>query len=426
MPAGQASKQTLHFTVVVWLVTLWLHCNKSSVFTRENLQCAKATVARMVAIWCNQLQLPCRELARGQQTLDLFSTLEINSMKKSLIALAALAATGAVFAQSSVTLSGTVETGVEKRFSGDAFRMTSNRNGTSNWTLSGKEDLGGGLNAVFQVSTAFNTDTGETTAANALGNNGMFVGLTGGFGTLRMGRPVNTLYGNAMFANTTKGVSLHDSNTVLSGLVANAGNSVYVNNAIQYHSPIMAGFQVQLEFAPSELKGADDGMGVAVRYANGPLAVSLTNYKGAGTDAITRAAPGVTTPANLKPKAVNQLAAAYDFGMAKLFLTYRAQGKGGSINANNDTGYALGATAPVGPGSLYFSYNVREQLGDDGQTIIAGYKYNFSKRTLAFVNVANRNKAWNPLDVTKGTGFVTGAAANKSSSGFGMGLQHNF
>lgn len=337
-------------------------------------------------------------------------------MKKSLIALAALAATGAAFAQSSVTLSGTVETGVEKRFSGDAFKMTSNRNGTSNWTLSGTEDLGDGLKAVFQISTSFNTDDGTGgalstgTTGSALGNNGMFVGLTGGFGTLRAGRPVNTLYGNAMFANGTKGVSLHDANTVLVGLTANAGSSVYVNNAIQYHSPSMAGFQVQLEFAPSELSNADDGMGVALRYANGPVAVSLTNYKGAGTATV------------LKPKAVNQLAAAYDFGVAKLFLTYRAQGKDGTtITSNNDTGYALGVTAPVGPGSLYASYNLREQAGDDGSTIIAGYKYNFSKRTQAFVNVANRNKNWQSAAVT-----AAGGQGNKSTNGFGLGLQHNF
>ena len=128
-------------------------------------------------------------------------------MKKTLIALAAVAATSASFAQSTVTLSGTVDVGIEKRFSGDATRMTPNRNGTSNWTLSGAEDLGGGLKAVFQVSTSFNSDTGTVSSTDGLGNNGMFVGLTGGFGTLRAGRPVNTLYGNAMFANGTKGVS---------------------------------------------------------------------------------------------------------------------------------------------------------------------------------------------------------------------------
>jgi predicted porin len=180
-------------------------------------------------------------------------------MKKTLIALAAVAATSASFAQSTVTLSGTLDVGLEKRYSGDPLRMTSNRNGTSNWTLSGAEDLGGGLKAVFQVSTSFNVDDGTAgglstgTTGTALGNNGMFVGLTGGFGTLRAGRPVNTLYGNAMFANGTKGVSLHDSNSVVSGnatataKTSGASSSVYVPNAVQYHSPRFGGVQVQVE-----------------------------------------------------------------------------------------------------------------------------------------------------------------------------------
>lgn len=355
-------------------------------------------------------------------------------MKKTLIALAVVAVSGAAFAQSSVTLSGTVETGLEKRWSGDEMRMTSNRNGTSNWTLSATEDLGSGLKAVFQVSTSFNPDDGTAgglstgTTGTALGNNGMFVGVTGGFGTLRAGRPVNTLYGNAMFANGTKGISSHDSNSVLAGLVANAGNSVYVNNAVQYHSPVMSGFQVQVEYAPSERAGYDAGMGVAVRYAAGPLAASFTNYKGAGTfvpavldDPLTPADEYVASSGVAKPKAVNQFAASYDFGVARAFFTYRVQGKAGAITSANDTGYALGVTAPVGPGSLYASYNVREQAGTDGRTMIAGYKYNFSKRTQAFVNVANRNAAWAGAAVT-----AAGGNGTKSSNGYGFGLQHNF
>lgn len=341
-------------------------------------------------------------------------------MKKTLIALAAVAATGAAFAQSTVTLSGTLDTGFQKRWSGDEMQMTGDRNGTSNWTLSGTEDLGGGLKAVFQVSTAFSVDTGVTTAANALGNNGMFVGLTGGFGTLRAGRPVNTLYANAILANGTKGVSAHDANTVLSGnaaanaKVGNASSSVYVPNALQYHSPRFGGVQVQVEYAPSELANASAGTGIAVRYDAGPLSASITSYKGAGTAATATAA------AVLKPKAVTQLAAGYDFGVARVTFTHRDQG---GLASDRDTSYALGVTAPVGPGSVYASYNVNEQAGTDGKTIIAGYKYSLSKRTTAYVNVANRNSAWVP-GFTSAT--LNGTVPTKSSNGFGFGVQHNF
>jgi len=326
-------------------------------------------------------------------------------MKKSLIALAVLAASGAAMAQSSVTLSGLVETGLEKRFSGDATKMTSNRNSTSNWTLSGAEDLGAGLKAVYKISTSFTTDDGVLgglstgTTGSALGNNDMYVGLTGDFGTLRAGRPVNTLYGNVAFANGTKGVSGHDTNTVLSTFLANAGNSVYVNNAVQYHSPSFGGVQVQAEFAPSELVGASAGVGLAVRYTEGPIFASLVSYKGAGTATL------------LKPKSVTQLAGSYDFGVAKVLFTYRDDG---NFASTGDNGYALGVTAPVGPGSVYFSHNVREVVGTDKTSWIAGYKYNFSKRTQAFVNLAGSNKALN----VSGTG--------KSSTGYGFGLQTTF
>jgi predicted porin len=334
-------------------------------------------------------------------------------MKKTLIALAAVAVTGAAFAQSTVTLSGTVDVGLEKRWSGDATKLTSSRNGTSNWTLSGAEDLGGGLKAVFAISTSFNADTGTVSSTDGLGNNGMFVGVTGGFGTLRAGRPVNTLYGNAMLANGTKGVSQHDANTVLGGnatasaKVAGASSSVYVPNAVQYHTPRFGGIQGQFEYAPKESSaaGGNDGMGVGIRYDGGPISASFVNYKGAK----------VGGP---KQKAVNQLALAYDFGVAKAFFTYRDQG---GLASNEDTSYALGVTAPVGPGSLYASYNVNEQVGSDGRTVIAGYKYSLSKRTTAYVNIANRNAAWANAAVV-----ANGGKANSSSTGFGAGLQHNF
>lgn len=334
-------------------------------------------------------------------------------MKKTLIALAAVAATGAAFAQSTVTLSGTVDVGLEKRFSGDALRMTANRNGTSNWTLAGTEDLGGGLKAVFQVSTSFNSDTGTVSSVDGLGNNGMFVGLTGGFGTLRAGRPVNTLYANVLLANGTKGVSVHDANTVLGGnatataKTSNASSSVYVPNAVQYHSPRFGGVQVQLEYAPSESTAAGNkaGKAIGVRYDGGPLSATFVNYTGATAAATTL-------------KAVNQFAISYDFSVVKVLFTIRDQG---GLASTQDNSYALGLTAPVGPGLVYASFNNNEQVGDDGRTIIAGYKYFLSKRTQAYVNVARRNAAWVPATVT-----AAGGNGAKSSTGFGFGLQHNF
>lgn len=335
-------------------------------------------------------------------------------MKKTLIALAAVAATGAAFAQSSVTLSGTVDVGFQKIASGTAFSMQGDRNGTSNWTIRGVEDLGGGMRAVFQVSTSFNPDTGTVTSTDGLGNNGMFLGLEGGFGRVIAGRPVHILWGNVLSANGTKGVTGHAASSLLGGTLSGAGagsrtagsgNAVYAPNALQYFSPRFGGLQVQVEYAPSESTAttAQAGRGIGLNYAAGPLALTFVNYKGASTT---------------RTGAVSQLGAAYDFGVARVLFTYRDQA---DVVSDVDNSYALGVTAPLGNGSLYASLNVSEQAGTDGRTFIAGYKYNLSKRTQAYVQLANRNAAWIPATITS-----LGGTGTDSSNGFGFGLQHNF
>lgn len=314
-------------------------------------------------------------------------------MKKTLIALAAVASTAA-FAQSTVTLSGTIDTGLEKAFSGDALKMSSNRSGTSNWTISGAEDLGGGLKATFKVSTSFNSDLGTITSANGLGNNDMYVGLEGGFGALRLGRSFDPVFSHTLTANGTKGVTGY--NTVGNTL---SNQTVYRANQVLYITPNFSGFQGTLSYAPSEVKGASAHTGYGLRYAAGPLHLTLSGSKGAA------AAPGV------KVKYLTQLGAAYDFGVARVLFTWQDDGNAAS---NADTGWALGVTAPVGPGLVYASYDVKEAPGSNGRILLAGYKYFMSKRTTLYVNVANANKVWNK------------AGNGKSTTGYGFGIQHNF
>ena len=102
-------------------------------------------------------------------------------MKKSLIALAALAAVGAASAQSSVTLygvidtnygwarlteknmdqqSGTVKSGTVKTTTTGLNAAGGNMSG-SRWGLKGQEDLGNGLSAVFNVEAGFNSGNGR-------------------------------------------------------------------------------------------------------------------------------------------------------------------------------------------------------------------------------------------------------------------------
>ena len=84
-------------------------------------------------------------------------------MKKSLIALAVLAASGASFAQSSVTLYGIADvylgntklTGHDGVSSNDQFRLKAVVSAPIRWGFKGSEDLGGGLKADFMLEQGF-------------------------------------------------------------------------------------------------------------------------------------------------------------------------------------------------------------------------------------------------------------------------------
>jgi predicted porin len=322
-------------------------------------------------------------------------------MKKTLIALAALASTAA-FAQSTVTLSGVVDTGIQKTSSAAAVQMAASRNGTSNWTLAGSEDLGGGLKANFKISTAFNSDDG-TSNNGVLGNNDMWVGLSGGFGDVKLGRSTNPVFSHALTANGTKGVTGYATmGTALDTL------NVYVPNQILYTSPTMSGFTVTASYAPSEVVGAKSHTAVALRYASGPINVTLAS--GNEHVAAAPAAPAAQlTNGAFKAKNVTQIAGAYDFGVARVLFTWQDDGNNA---ANADTAYALGVTAPVGPGTLWASYDVKELAATDGKVMQIGYKYPLSKRTLVYAQLGRKNAAM--------------AAAASGTTGYGFGLQHSF
>ncbi|HNQ09693.1 MAG TPA: porin, partial [Giesbergeria sp.] len=140
-------------------------------------------------------------------------------MKKSLIALAVLAASGAAMAQSSVTLYGVADLSLAKA-SGSSMQMSGNgllNNGNSRLGVRGVEDLGGGLKASFNFEQGLNaengvTDTGcvNTTAVctDALKKPTTFqrnawMALQGGFGRVQMGRTLTpSFYGVAAWELT--------------------------------------------------------------------------------------------------------------------------------------------------------------------------------------------------------------------------------
>ena len=310
-------------------------------------------------------------------------------MKKSLVALAALAASAA-FAQSTVTISGTVDAGVEKTASSAALQVASSRSGTTNVTFAGSEDLGNGLKANFKVSTSFDSSyqaAAAAAAATTLGNNDMWVELAGGFGSVKLGRSLDPLFATTQTANSTKGVTGYTSRA---GTLD--GNGVYVSNQILYTTPTVSGLSAQLSFAPSEVIGTKNNTGYSVNYAAGPLSVGF-----ASSTLNNATATGYV--AGFAGKAVQLVSGSYDAGVAKIFVS-------GTQRSENKSSYNLGVSVPMGAGSLWADYT--NNNNSDTVATQLGYKYSLSKRTTAYAQYGVKK------------------VAGTNSQGYGLGVQHNF
>jgi predicted porin len=247
--------------------------------------------------WCNGFSFHKTEVGiEGRFLQPLLSTLENSSMKKTLIALAAVAATGAAFAQSSVTIDGAVDLGYVKPIiantAANALVTKSDArldaaNGASQIRFLGTEDLGGGLKAHFTLAQRFSPESGlndGTTGTRPTFQGESTVGLSGGFGAVKLGRaltafqgPVNltdpwgTLQQGSLAVLTAGYTTDKENNTGLAGL----GRT----EAIHYNSPNFSGFSAAVSYGFKQHTGSATPLPNDVQnltslwasYAKGPL-----------------------------------------------------------------------------------------------------------------------------------------------------------
>jgi len=266
-------------------------------------------------------------------------------MKKSLIALAVLAASGAAMAQSSVSVYGIADIwlGSVKGEVVDGAEKTSVRNtalesggvNTSRIGFKGTEDLGGGLKANFQIETSIALDQPSSTS---LGNRTAFVGLSGGFGAVELGKNWTSYDDIRASANDSFNANVAASFNTWLGYEDNP------NNVIKYVTPEFNGFSGSVTYSLGEDKTATTSAssiyGLGAQYANGPLFVGFAHQtqKQNGTNGVFSAVPGIAAAvlsedqlddlsaelgAGVQGKTTyNLINGSYDFGVAKLVAGY--------------------------------------------------------------------------------------------------------
>jgi predicted porin len=309
--------------------------------------------------------------------------LEKFAMKKTLIALAVLAVSGASFAQSTVTIYGKADIGVARSI-GSSVNEIKQASG-SRFGFRGTEDLGGGLKANFNYEHRFLPDTGAVASTSSFFTGRSIVGLEGGFGRFDIGRDYSAAFWTALGAD----VFGYDG-VAANGAVAGAGNQTSrFDNVISYKTPTMNGFMLEASSAQKEA-GARNGSAVRISYANGPIAASYATEEGQA---------GQT---------YNGLAASYNLGVARVNALIS---KGETLAGVESEGVLLGLTVPMGALTLKASYGTLEVAGKKTvQQTGLGARYALSKRTDLYTSFANNSKA----------------AAGTKKNGMEFGMQHNF
>ncbi len=181
------------------------------------------------------------------------------------------------WAQSSVTLYGSLDAGIAyvNNVGGHAkWAMIQGNTQPDRWGLKGREDLGGGLSAIFQLENGFYTNNGAFATANTIWNRAAWVGLSAErYGTLTLGRQTPLSFDSLGPLSTAylamSWYAFHPGNI---DALAATGNVPY-NNAVKYRSPSFAGFSAAAMMALGNTTNFSEGrsVGVALNYANGPF-----------------------------------------------------------------------------------------------------------------------------------------------------------
>jgi predicted porin len=361
-------------------------------------------------------------------------------MKKSLIALAAVAASGAAFAQSSVTVFGIVDTSVAYVNGQDNWSGLQNGgNATSRLGFRGTEDLGNGLKANFWLEGAVQPDTGDGSAA---GKGYDFqrratVGLSGNFGEVRLGRELTAAYNATSRYDVFGQVGFGASKLWADKGVQGDSTTQRVSNMVTYLSPEFSGFRANVNYGFGEDTDAQTGkssnsanryMGAGVTYDNGPLSLGL---------GLERRNDGTSTGAGVNAYDVNawSLGGSYNLGVAKLAAAYRNSEAKNTIDGLKDKtkGYYIGVSAPVGAaGEVKASYN-RYEGKDAGEAKLKadhfalGYVHNLSKRTAlygTYAYIKNKNVDGDNLGAALSTNV--GLKDSGKQQAIQVGVRHAF
>ncbi len=299
-------------------------------------------------------------------------------MKQTILALAVAAALPShAIAQTNIVLNGSIDQSLEY-FGSDVdgedsdLRVTNGVWAGSRFAISGSEELGSGLKAIFNIEHRLSPDTGTVTSGATFWAGQAWVGLQGGFGTVRLGRQYTPVR-RALEPGDVTGYSWYNNGDGLGGITTR------FNNDLSYQSPGLGGFTVHAAYAAGESSAAPfdnklgDAFGIAGVGKFGPASVGLGYHNiDAGST------PGVDDTTELA------LSVGATFGRVGVGLA----GAQREVNNVKRKAYFASGSVTVGAGAIYLTLKQDDQGTDlDNTGVGLTYSHGLSKRTFLYASL---------------------------------------
>lgn len=382
-------------------------------------------------------------------------------INKIMVTGAALAiATGNAWAQSSVTLYGLIDAGINyvnnaATPTGHASSVRYGDGASQNrWGIRGTEDLGGGLRAVFALEDGFNAGTGVIGQGGALFGRLASVGLKkDGIGTLTMGRQY-AFSTDWLGANYSIGSQIVASNYAYHINDVDQLAASRIDNSVRFTTDNIAGFTFGALYGFSNAAGAFAGApasannagssraySLGANYKNGPFSIGTTytsiSYPTVAVPAFTVVVANVDTGGNKKLGSFG-VGTNYTFGAAEVFALYTNTLLQSVTNTQSRfTNYDIGAkyfiTATLSFGGGYTYSNLHGSAQGHWNQVDTALDYALSKSTdLYLVGIYQKAGGQNggtpvQAEIGDATSFfgVSGAGANNQLA-LRVGMRHTF
>jgi predicted porin len=365
----------------------------------------------------------------------------------------------AAHAQSSVTLYGTIDTGMlyqstsastflpKAPNTGSVFALKDGGIYASNWGLKGTEDIGSGYSINFKLQGVFNSTNGkfglaDTPGVSAIFNQYAAVGVAGPFGSVNAGRQIVPMI-YAMADTDVRSAQYFGSIlTAWLGINQAAGwpgtstnapiGALYDSNALVYQSPRFFGASLALEYAPGGVAGQMQGgtrESAVLKYSNYGLNLAAVYYNGHDTNRfpLTYPAAPAAPETGLNNNRFYYLGALYTIGSFSVSASYglgRNPANTGRVDyemVSGGLGYKFSSVFKVTSGFYYLKD--RNNSANHSSEVALGAEYNLSKATLTYAQVGyvdNRG--------TMNQTIVYGApvAPGVSTTAVMIGIRHSF